>query len=334
MLELLRFVFEPYEARLIAWIAAGIIGLGLAALIYAKILHARVARWPRAQGRILSSEAGFELRQRFKNEQPRNERVAKIAYEYDVDGRKMRSNRILDSGHPPEDQVERLLAAYPKDRPVAVYYNPKDPSQTALEIDHPPKDLAIGCLAATAIVIVFALIAILLVRFGFGTLAILLPDAILPLTLTTFVLGALLLVLFVAFNRQARAAERWPRATGRIDISEIQEFQRMRDKTRSTRHGRTRMETMYMPVVEYSYSVGGKAYSSRSIWDGTEVSGSRAYALRIANRYPAGTVVMVHYDPADPRKAALEIGGTWHWAMLVGALVAFGVSAASSGLLF
>ena len=152
MFDWLPAFLDPPAARVIAKIAGGVILLGVVALVAAKVKYAQVANWPKTSGRILRSEPGFELRRRFKTEQPRNERVAKIAYEFEAKGKTWRSNNILDSGHPPEDQVERLLTDYPKGAPVTVFYNPSDPSKSALEIDHPPKELAIGCLVAMGMV--------------------------------------------------------------------------------------------------------------------------------------------------------------------------------------
>jgi len=88
----------------------------------------------------------------------------------------------------------------------------------------------------------------------------------------------------------------------------------------------------FMPVVEYTYSVGGRDYSSRSIWPDTEVSGDRHYAERIAARYPVGKIVFVFYDPADPKRAGLEIGSRMHWFLLLAAAVCFGIAAATSGI--
>lgn len=331
MIETLQSVFEPFEVRLIAGIAGGTILLGLAALAIAMFQYLRVRNWATARARILSSAPGFELRQKFQTEQPRNVRVARITYQFEAAGRTWRSNRILDSGDAPEDQTERLLAAYPAGAVATIRHDPNDPAKSALEINHPPKDLAAGCLAATLIVVVFAVIAILFVTLGIDGLQRLLPDAILALTTAGSVIGLLLLLLFFGFHRRAAAVRRWPTINGRIVSSGIHEFQRRREKPLRTMRGLKMMKTMYMPVVEYTYAVGGRDFSGRSIWDGTEVSGSQSYALSIADRYPVGRTVTVHYDPADPEKAALEVGGKWHWAMLAGAMIAFSVAAWSTG---
>lgn len=331
MWETLQALFEPQAARVIGYIAAGTMALGLVATIYAKWIHAKATGWKKAPGRILSSAPGFALVQKFRTEQPRNVRVAKITYEFEVGGRTFRSNRILDTGIHQEDQVERLLKSYPVGAAVTVLHDPRDPSRSALEIVGPPEDLAKGCLAATLIILVGAAIAIWFVSFGVGTLAALFPGANLGVMLVTGVVGILFLLVFIGFHRQAVAARRWPTINGRIVSSAIHQFQKRRERTI---RGRSSMQTMYMPIVEYAYSVGGRDFTSRSIWDGTEVSGSQSYAQSIVQRYPVGRTITVHYNPADPAKSALEVGGNWHWALFVAGVLALGVAAATSGYLF
>jgi hypothetical protein len=325
---------DPPAARIIAGTAAGAILLGLVALAVAKFQYARVANWAKTGGRIVGSEPGFELRQRFKTEQPRNERIAKITYEFEIRGTTWRSGSILDAGDPPEDEVEGLLARYPKGASAIVHYNPRDPSQSALEIAHPPPDLAIGCLAASAIVIVFAAIGIWLAGPGVGQLARLFPDALLQVMIPTAVIGVLFLVGFFHGLRRAAALHRWPQVAGRIVQSRVHQFQVRRDKPKRTMRGTQLMTTSYMPVVEYTYSIVGRKFTSRSIWADTEVSGSQAYARAIAARYPVGANVTVRYDPDKPSRSALEIGGRGHWFLLLGAAVAFAIAAAASGLVF
>jgi len=330
MLETLLSVFESEAARVIAMIAGGIILLGVVALIAALASYAKVRTWAPAPGRIIQSSAGFELVQKFRAEQPRNQRVARIAYEFEANGKSWRSGRVLDSGTPPEDQVDRLLAAYPVGKAVTIRHNPRDPSQSALEINHPPKDLALGCMTAIGLVVAFAAIAIWLAESGFEKLQGWFPNAILQAMIPTAILGAIFLLAFFYFMRHAAAVRRWPQATGTIVLSRIEEFTIRHDRPRRTMRGRRTLHRSYMPVVEYTYSVGGRDYSSRSIWPSTEVSGDRKYAERIAARYPVGKIVFVYYDPADPKHAGLETGSSMHWFLLLAAAVCLGVAAVTS----
>jgi len=334
MLDWLPAFLDPPAARVIAEIAGGLILLGVAALVFAKVKYARVAKWPKASGRILRSEPGFELRRRFETEQPRNERVAKIAYEFEAKGKTWRSGNILDSGHPPEDQVERLLADYPKGAAVTVFYNPSDPGQSALEIDHPPKDLALGCLAATGMIVAAAAIGIWIANSGLEQFAGWFPDALLPAMLPAVFLGTMFALGSFYALRHAAALSRWPQVRGEIVHSSVREFEVRRDEPRQTRRGKKLMTKSYMPVVEYRYQVDGRQLTSRSIRADTEVSGSLDYANAIAARYSVGAEVAVRHDPEKPSRSALEVGGHGHWLLLLGAAVAFAVAAATSGLVF
>ncbi len=334
MLDGLLGVFESEAARVIAMIAGGAILLGVVGLVLALASYAKTINWAPAPGRIIRSEPGFELVQRFNNEPPRNERVAKIVYEFEANRQKFRSGRILDAGKPDQDQVERLLADYPVGREVTIRHDPRDPSKSALEINHPPKDLAWGCLTAIGLVVVCAAAAIWVAESGFEKLQGAFPDAILPALLATGFLALAFAAMFVIGRRHATAIARWPTATGTVTLSRVEEFTVRRDRPRQTLRGRRFTRKGYMPVVEYRYEVGGKAFSSRSIWADTEVSGDEAYATKIASRYVPGAIVMVLYDPANPKRSALEPPGGMYWLFLVGAAVCFAASVAASRMFF
>lgn len=327
--SLLALVNDP-TVRIIAEIAGGIILLGLAATALALTSYWNTRTWVRVQGRITRAEAGFELLQPFKSEQPRNHRVAKISYEYQVGGKLLRSNKIWPSGTPPEEETDGLLKRFPVDSAVKVFHEPRNPNNSALDLNGPPPQLAMGCLVASLIVIAIAAIAIWLATSGMGQLQGWFPGAIMPAMLIAAAIGVLMLVMFVATARQNAAAQRWPTTGGRIALSTVEQFQMLRDSD-NHRHRRRMTETRYMPVVEYSYSVGGRDYTSRSIWADTEVSGNRKYAEGIAARYKPGVLVIVRYDPDKPQRAALEVGARWHWILLILAIVAFGIAAATSG---
>jgi len=122
--------------------------------------------------------------------------------------------------------------------------------------------------------------------------------------------------------RGARAAyegarsSRWPAAQGRI--------------TRSAAYwglARRGIQTMwaYRLDINYQYEAGGRTYEghrvSFSAWD-------PQHSLNLFNgwtaaRYPAGTAVSVHFDPADPALSVIESGvriSAW-MAMLLGIIL-------------
>ena len=191
-----------------------------------------------------------------------------------------------------------------------------------------------GCLAASAIVVVMAAIAIWLAGPGVGHLQAWFPNAILQAMIPTALLAIAFLAMFFAGKRRAAEIARWPTVTGSIVLSRVEEFTIRRDKMKRTARGMSATRRAHMPVVEYRYAVGGKEYSSRSVWADTEVSGDMAYAQNIATRYQPGMVVMVFYDPADPKRTALEQPGKTHWLFLAAAAISLAAAAATSGLIF
>jgi hypothetical protein len=99
-------------------------------------------------------------------------------------------------------------------------------------------------------------------------------------------------------NRKlAAASETWPTASGTVISSEV------KSHTVRTKQART---TTYTPTVTYRYTVGGSAYEGSVIRFGDLSSGSAKFAQELADKYPQGVPVSVRYDPADPRRAALE----------------------------
>jgi hypothetical protein len=92
-------------------------------------------------------------------------------------------------------------------------------------------------------------------------------------------------------------------------------------------------QTLYRPVVRYTYNVGGHAFTSETLGpEDLEVSSER-HAREHAARYPRGAQVTVYYDPDDPDRAYLEPGvraGSWImpgvgvvFLIVTGALYAF-----------
>ena len=92
----------------------------------------------------------------------------------------------------------------------------------------------------------------------------------------------------------------------------------------STENGKTR--TIYLPIVEFAYTVDGNRLHSRQVKLGLEVSGSESLAQGIVDRYPAGAPVEVHYDPQDPSNAALENPTGTNWILLGVAVACFAIA--------
>ena len=95
----------------------------------------------------------------------------------------------------------------------------------------------------------------------------------------------------------------------------------------------TRDLIFHAPVVEFTYQVHGHEYRSRQITLGTKLAGTQSFAEQIAARYPQGSTVEVHYDPANPSNAVLQVASSVSWLLLVLALFCFGVAVQASGIL-
>ena len=95
---------------------------------------------------------------------------------------------------------------------------------------------------------------------------------------------------------QASASTAWPQVDGRVRTSEVEY------RTDSDGDG------SYYAEVLYGYTVEGVEYYANRVAYGDFGSSDPGFAKRTVNRYPAGSAVMVHYDPASPERAVLEPG--------------------------
>jgi len=105
-------------------------------------------------------------------------------------------------------------------------------------------------------------------------------------------------------------AQGWPTAQGEITSSSVETKETIRVGKPST--------ARYELNITYRYTVGGNAYSSDRLTFGSINKNSESYANQQLADYPIGTAVEVHYNPEDPREAALKVGVTlWTWANLL-----------------
>jgi hypothetical protein len=82
----------------------------------------------------------------------------------------------------------------------------------------------------------------------------------------------------------------------------------------------------YAPVVRYSYTVGGVAYSASRVTVLDEAS-SQLWAERIAARFHLGETVTAFYDPLHPGEAfLLPIGGGPGGSIMALAVVPIGIA--------
>lgn len=285
----------------------GFFGLVVAMFVVAlavKIVEMRkAAKWPRVMGRIVSSEAGIEERWLAGEKLPQCERVAQIAYTYEVGEESYRGTRFTLAEKVAESEVPDVLARYPVGKSVPVFYDPTDPANAVLERDA-PSGLLLGCLGMLVAGCVGAAGLMFLVTQGPEWISTVLPNSVPALVILPGFGGLFLSMLGIGMLRASRAALAWPTVQGRITQSEV--------ASGGVNKG-------YRPIVEFTYSVKGRDYRSRSVILDTVVGGSRGYAEKRAQRYPVGRIVKVFYDPSDPGRAALEIhSGPGWWVLGLG----------------
>jgi len=103
---------------------------------------------------------------------------------------------------------------------------------------------------------------------------------------------------------RARAATGWPRAPGVVISSQVETWkQKRRDED-----GYDYDYTAYVPVVHYTYTVGGQVLEGKRIARAVDhFSTDRTTARRYVDAYPPQKEIQVFYDPADPKDAFLEV---------------------------
>lgn len=107
--------------------------------------------------------------------------------------------------------------------------------------------------------------------------------------------GAIILGVGAYVRARAQASKGWPMVLGQVVSSRV-------TSSTSSEGG-----TTYEPDIHYAYDIGGRAYNSRRVAFGgfTSTSNPRDAEKHTA-RYPAGAVVQVYYNPANPQDATLE----------------------------
>lgn len=121
-------------------------------------------------------------------------------------------------------------------------------------------------------------------------------------TLGTVALFALPVVVMIGamianVGLKMRRAGSWLQAQGWITRSKL--------AVRRPPAGNEIGTAVNVPDVAYSFSVAGRGYQGKRVSFG-DISGQ--FTEETVRRYPVGSVVTVHYDPADPTDCVLERG--------------------------
>ena len=121
----------------------------------------------------------------------------------------------------------------------------------------------------------------------------------------------LIAILTVRRSVQTRKAAQWARASARITRSEIEAQHFKKDVTQVTN----------VPRIEYDFEAGAQTIHGNRVSFGD----AGPTPQDVLKRYPAGAVVSVYYDPANPADCVLEREAPVHlgciWAVAATALL-------------
>jgi len=127
-------------------------------------------------------------------------------------------------------------------------------------------------------------------------------------TLATSLLAIVFLAIAAWVFRSSRARRMWPVVPGTVTSGSI------RQETSGVGEDES---VAFIPAVEYRFQIGAEAYTGSGIGFGSIGYGSRKQAEKALARYPLGSAVEVHYNPAKPAQTFLEAGGSaMAWIML------------------
>jgi hypothetical protein len=93
---------------------------------------------------------------------------------------------------------------------------------------------------------------------------------------------------------RARASVTWPTVPGKVEWSRI-------EKTKAVRG-----PLFYRLAIAYCYEVDGRTYQGDTVQFGPPRITDRELIEKLADKYPAGKDVTVHYNPYAPEDAVLE----------------------------
>ena len=294
----------------------------IAAVVANKLLLARRAStWVAVPGRITSSEIVARAHQ-FAGETSEIRNFPSIGYSFKVDGVACKGTRISIGDDTAGANTDATMKRYPQGADVTVYYDPANPKNCVLERDM-PKDLTRGCLAIIGIAVAACALLYWIVTSGVDVLAGVVEPGQEGVVLFAGLFGVALVLVFFSIRSNSRAADAWPVVPGKIIVSDVEKFQDMNER---------RTRTYYAPFVEYVYKVDGLEYHGKKIRVAVTTSGDQSAAEKIAARYPLGSIVDVHYDPANPENAALENTGNMAYVLLIAAAFCFVVAIYASGV--
>lgn len=112
------------------------------------------------------------------------------------------------------------------------------------------------------------------------------------------IIGVVLIFIYFRNRMLVQASQGWPAVQGEV----VESWVSRRDSTDSDGD----VSSRYYPEIRYRYQVMGHEHLGEKITFGPRYGGARSKAEKVAARYPAGTNVMVYYQPDRPDNAVLE----------------------------
>lgn len=116
-----------------------------------------------------------------------------------------------------------------------------------------------------------------------------------------------------------RRQRRWPTVTGRVALTGLDSERRFHDHA---------MRLVHLPTVAYRYEAGGQNHIGSRLATRDIVFSHEAEAKGFLGRFPAGAPVTVHYDPASPGQAVLDVRPPALVLPVLGALLALAAALA------
>jgi hypothetical protein len=122
------------------------------------------------------------------------------------------------------------------------------------------------------------------------------------------IIGLALTSLGAVMLKNAIDAKNWPVTNGTITSSEVAG------------------SIKYNPSINYTFSVDGVDYNSSQISNMNFSTKNKSVAQEVVNRYPAGSVAVVHYNSKNPSQSYLQPGiNTGHLLLLLFGIIALAV---------
>lgn len=274
------------------------------------------ANWPSTRARITKSALRAEHR---RGSGVKN--LPDIEYEFSLGDRVIKGTRVGVADN--TANVQEVLDHYKVGATVPVYYDPRDPENALLERNPPLPVVWLYVIAAGIFVAGLGVLALFWnISTVFAGLAPYFPEkAVLPGVAFFTLAGVMVLAMLWASRRQVAEASRWPQTAGRVVSSTVEHY---RQRVGGARTGD--LVTFYEAVVEYSYSVDGREYHSTRLSFGGKAAGAQALAEAQAAQYPAGSQVMVHYDPNNPANAVVDVRIAQGLTFFIAALAFFALA--------